>query len=151
ADKASPWWTVLAEPFVWFTLAGFTLINLLISGYTLWLPSLLRALGIESIEIVGWLSGAPFLLGVLGIFLIARHSDQHGQERRWLSACRAFLTGLLLVVAMLLPPQFMVLQVILLILCGFPMKAFLPLIFTNLTETLPRQKAVPAVVFVNTT
>ncbi len=151
ADNAAPWWTVLAEPAVWFTLAGFTLINLLISGYTLWLPSLLRALGIERIETVGWLSGAPFLFGVLGIYLIARHSDHHGQERRWHSAVPAFLTGLLLVVDMVLPSRFLMLQVALLILCGFPMKAFLPLVFTNLTEILPRQKAVPAVVFVNTT
>lgn len=151
SDASAPWWTILAEPVAWTTLAGFTFINLLISGYTLWLPSLLRALGIESIEIVGWLSGAPFLLGVLGIFLIARHSDQHGQERRWHAAVPAFVTGLLLVIAMILPSRFMVLQVALLILVGFPMKAFLPLIFTNLTEILPRRKAVPAVVFVNTT
>ncbi len=150
-ETSAPWWSVLAEPAVWLTLGGFTLINLLISGYTLWLPSLLKSMGIASIELVGWLSGAPFLLGMAGIWVITRHSDARGQERRWHAAIPTFATGVVLILAMLLPPQLMVLQIGLLILSGFPMKMFLPLIFARLTEILPREKAVPAVVIVSTT
>ena len=150
-ETTAPWWTVLAEPAVWLTLAGFSLINLLISGYTLWLPSVLQSLGIASIEIVGWLSGAPFLMGMLGIYVITRHSDRNGQERRWHAAIPTCLTGAILLFAMAMPAELRMLQIGLIILSGFPMKMFLPLIFARLTEILPRATAVPAVVIVSTT
>jgi MFS family permease len=136
---------------VWLTLLGFVLINLLISGYTLWLPSLLHAMGSMSVMTIGILSGLPFLAGMAGIFVVTQHSDRHGQERRWHAAIPSMLTGLLLVAAMLVPSSAMVLQIALLVVVGFPMKMFLPLIFTQLTEILPKSKSVTAVVIVSTT
>ena len=149
-QASGAWWSIFSEPSVWLTFAGFTLINQLITGYTLWLPSLLREMGGMSIVTIGWLSGLPFLAGMVGILLITRHSDRHGQERRWHAALPTMLTGAVLMAAMVLPPSAWVLEIALLVAAGFTMKMFLPLIFTRLTETLPRSKAIPAVVFVNT-
>lgn len=148
-DQSDKWWTIFSEPSVWLTFLGGTLISQLIGAYQLWLPSLLKSLAPMSIETIGWLSGLPFLAGMAGIYLITRHSDRHGQERRWHAAIPTMITGVLLIAAMLLPTGALIAQVALLIAAGFTMKMFLPLIFTRLTETLPRSKAVPAVVFVN--
>lgn len=150
-QQTSPWWTVLSEPAVWLTLAGFTLINFLISGYTLWLPSLLQSMGNMSVVTVGLLSGLPFLAGMVGIFAVTQHSDRRGQERRWHAAIPTVLTGALLIAAMVLPKSMVTLQIVMLVIVGFPMKMFLPLIFTRLTEILPKSKSVPAVVIVSTT
>lgn len=143
------WWTIFSEPSVWLTMIGATLIMQLITGYQVWLPSVFKGMGGLSIQVVGILSGLPFLAGMAGIWLITEHSDRHGQERRWHAAVPTFITGVLLIAAMALPPPLMVLQIVLLVVAGFTMKMFLPLIFTSLTETLPRTKAVAAVTFVN--
>lgn len=148
-ESSDKWWTILSEPSVWLTFLGATLISQLIGAYQLWLPSLLKSISDVSIETIGWLSGLPFLAGMAGIYLITRHSDRHGQERRWHAAIPTIVTGLLLIAAMVLPTGAVVAQITLLIAAGFTMKMFLPLVFTRLTETLPRSKSVPAVVLVN--
>lgn len=148
-EKSDKWWTIFMEPSVWLTLIGCTFISQLIAGYQLWLPSLLHSMSSLPIEMIGLLSGLPFLAGMLGIFLITYHSDRHGQERRWHAAIPTIITGLLLIIAMELPRNRVAMQITLLIAAGFTMKMFLPLIFTRLTETLPRAKAIIAVVFVN--
>lgn len=148
-ERSEKWWTIFSEPVVWMTLFGSVFITQLIAGYQLWLPSLLKAKSTLPIEWVGVLSGLPFLLGMAGIYLITQHSDNHGQERRLHAAIPTMITGLMLIIAMLIPSA--PVEIAILILAGFPMKMFLPLVFTNLTECLPRGKAIPAVVFVNAT
>ncbi len=148
-SASSKWWTIFSEPAVWLTFFGGLGISQLIAGYQVWLPSLLRETGSMSIETIGILSGLPFLAGMAGIFVITQHSDKHGQERRWHAAIPTMITGVLLILAMALPVNLVVAQIVLLIVAGFFMKMFLPLVFTRLTETLPHSKAVAAVVFVN--
>lgn len=148
-EKSDKWWTIFAEPAVWLTLVGSTFISQLIAGYQLWLPSLLHSVSSLSVEMIGLLSGLPFLAGMVGIFWITWHSDRHGQERRWHAAIPTIVTGLVLIAAMLMSGYSVTLQITLFIVAGFTMKMFLPLVFTRLTETLPRAKALTAVVFVN--
>ncbi|WP_437891799.1 MFS transporter [Phytobacter sp. V91] len=148
-EKSDKWWTIFAEPSVWLTLIGSTFISQLIAGYQLWLPSLLHSASTLSVEMIGLLSGLPFLAGMLGIILITWHSDRHGQERRWHAAIPTIITGVVLIAAMLVAPASVPAQITLLIAAGFTMKMFIPLVFTRLTETLPRTKAITAVVFVN--
>lgn len=142
-------WAVLKEPAVWLTFFGDAFVNLLISGYTTWLPSALKAMPGMSIQAVGWLTGLPFILAMFGMFVITRHSDKHGQERRWHSAIPCMITGVLLVIAGMIPEPMYAIQIIVLVLLGFTMKMFLPLIFTRLTELLPAENAVTAVALVN--
>ncbi len=147
-DSASIW-SVLSEPAVWLTFFGFACITLLLGGYVTWLPSALKAMPGMSIETVGWLSGIPFIAAMFGMFFITRHSDKHGQERRWHSAIPCMVTGVLLIIAGLTPARMYVFEIAVLIVMGFTMKMFLPLIFTRLTELLPSEKAVTAVGLVN--
>ena len=146
----TPWWTVLSEPVVWLSFGGFALIGFLISGFTVWLPSLLTASADLSVSEVGWLSGLPYLAGIAGLYLNAHHSDWHGQERRWHAAVPTMLAGASLIGAILLKQSFAA-EVALLVFAGFTMKAYLPLVYAQLTEVLPKTKAMPAVVAVNTT
>lgn len=59
---------------------------------TLWVPSIIAGFGIKDVFHVGLLSSIPFCLGAIGMFAIARHSDQK-QERRWHTALSIMLTG----------------------------------------------------------
>jgi sugar phosphate permease len=67
---------VWALAFVYFTAACANY------AYAFWLPTILRSLGIESIEKIGWWSAVPYSFGIAGALAIARSSDIR-KERRW--------------------------------------------------------------------
>jgi sugar phosphate permease len=148
-SKGDSWWTVLAEPAVWLTLLGFSLINLMSTGFTIWLPTILKSFEQLSIVAIGWLSGLPALAGMFGILLISRHSDKHGQERRWHAAIPTLLAGMLMSAVAFLPSPFYCLQIVLFVFVGFTQKMFLPLIFVRLTEILPSHKSAHAIALTN--
>lgn len=54
-------------------------------GLLLWLPQILRAMGVERDLVIGGLSALPPLIGVGGSLLVGASSDRHGERRRHLA------------------------------------------------------------------
>ena len=146
---ADGWWTIFSEPAVWLLTAGFGLNSILLYGFTLWLPAVLKSYGTLSEFMIGVYAGLPFAMTMLGILYISQHSDRHGQERRLHAALPTIATGLVMISAAYIPAQLYLLQIALFMVVGFTMKMLVPLIFSRLTEILPMRKAVPAVALVS--
>ena len=47
-----------------------------------WLPSIIKSLGYESAQTVGWLSAIPYLFAAVFMVWAGRSADKH-RERRW--------------------------------------------------------------------
>lgn len=54
---------------------------LAIYGLSLWLPTIIKQFGVSDMS-TGLLSAVPYLFAVVGLLLVPRHSDRHG-ERYW--------------------------------------------------------------------
>lgn len=147
-SEKAPWWTIFNEPAVWLITIGFSLNSVLLYGTTLWLPTILKSYHLGEI-VVGTLSGAPFLLTMIGVWYITRRSDRHNQERRLHAAIPTVISGLIMIAAACVPTQYFWIQIALLVLMGLPLKMLTPLVFTRLTEILPMRKAIPAVAIVS--
>jgi len=57
-------------------------------GIAFWLPTIVKALGVQGYWNVGLLSAIPWGVATIGMLIISRHSDQTG-ERRWHYALNA--------------------------------------------------------------
>jgi MFS family permease len=81
-----------ADPYVW--LLAFIYFAASGSGQVLqlWLPTVIRELGVKSIASVGWLSVIPFAAAALGMLVIPRLSDK-GKSRRWHYASALFVAA----------------------------------------------------------
>jgi len=148
-SETDSWMTIFNEPAVWLMTLGFGLNTILLYGLTLWLPTVMKSYGQLSETTIGFFSGAPFVMSMLGIYYISRRSDKHGQERRWHAAIPTILTGLMMCAAAFIPLSLFYLQIALFVLIGFTLKMLMPLVFSRLTEILPLRKAMPAVAFVS--
>jgi MFS family permease len=73
---------VLANPGVW--LLGFVYFCLQcgVYGFTFWLPTIIRATGVEQPLAIGWLSAIPYLAAGLFMLAVGRSADA-ARERRW--------------------------------------------------------------------
>ncbi|WP_028217793.1 MFS transporter [Paraburkholderia oxyphila] len=49
---------------------------------TFWLPTMIKGLGVASIDTIGWYTAVPYIFGALGVLVISRSSDRF-KERRW--------------------------------------------------------------------
>lgn len=147
--QSDPWWKIFNEPAVWFLTLGFGLSSILLYGTTLWLPTILKSYNALGEVTVGILSGAPFLMTMLGVWYITRRSDRHNQERRLHAAIPTIITGLIVIAAAYVPSHLYWLQIGLFLLMGFPLKMLTPLVFARITEILPIRKAIPAVAVVS--
>ncbi|MFC0401455.1 MFS transporter [Paraburkholderia rhizosphaerae] len=139
------WLTIFIEPFVWVLVLGFACSQVILYGLTLWLPTIFKATDQISGMMIGVLSGAPFIMSMLGIYYITNRSDKHNQERRWHAAIPMIVSGVLLIVLALTATHLLYLQIALILAIGFLLKMPTPLISSYLTEILPLRKAVPAV------
>ncbi|MBU9363464.1 MFS transporter [Burkholderia multivorans] len=139
--EGGAWRSMLAEPIVWFLVSGFSLINLLVNGFTLWLPSAIKSASSYGMLSIGLLSALPWVADMVGIFVISRSSDRY-QERRLHAAIPMILAGCLLLVAANVGTWSFAFQIALFTLMGFFVHMFLPLIFTYTTEVLPQKTAV---------
>jgi sugar phosphate permease len=147
-SETDPWWTILSEPALWFLTLGFGLNNVLLYGATLWLPTVMKSYGELSEVMIGFFSGAPFVMSMFGIFYITNRSDKHGQERRLHAAVPTILTGLSMIAAAFVPASLFYLQIALFMAVGFTLKMLTPLVAARVMEILPMRKAVPAVAIV---
>lgn len=62
-------------------------------GVSFWLPTLIKATGVERPLDIGLLSAIPYIVAIIAMNLINRSSDRHA-ERRWHFAIPAVLGGL---------------------------------------------------------
>jgi MFS family permease len=51
-------------------------------GITFWLPSIVRAFGVEGYLHVGLITAIPYSVAVVGMILLSRNSDRTGERRR---------------------------------------------------------------------
>ncbi|SUS06574.1 Sugar phosphate permease [uncultured Defluviicoccus sp.] len=145
--ETGSWHAALRHRVVWLLLGGFSLINMLNYGFTLWLPSAIQSVSSLGIASVGLLSAMPYVAGIAGLLVITRSSDRR-QERRLHTGLPMILIGLLLLIGVTLMKHSVVGQMATFTLMGFFFYMYLPLIFTLLTEVLPRHVAIPGISFV---
>ena len=81
--------SALAEARVWMLVVVYLGVTTAAYGIGLWLPSLLRNASGTSNFVVGLLSAIPYLATMLGMVLVAAHSDRT-RERKWHLAGSAF-------------------------------------------------------------
>lgn len=84
---------VLRHPLVWMFALVYFGSSMGQYGFGFWLPSIIKATGVESTTHISLLSAIPYAFGVVAMILVGRHSDRTG-ERRW-HYCAAASTGAL--------------------------------------------------------
>jgi ACS family tartrate transporter-like MFS transporter len=67
---------------VWLFSALYLSLVVALYSISFWLPQILQRLSGSSDLVVGFVSALPYIVAAVGMVLIARHSDAHG-ERRW--------------------------------------------------------------------
>jgi MFS transporter, ACS family, tartrate transporter len=87
--------SALAEARVWMLVVVYLGVTTAAYGIGLWLPSLLRNVSGTSNFVVGLLSAIPYLATMLGMVLVAAHSDRT-RERKWHLAGSAFACSIAL-------------------------------------------------------
>ncbi|MBO9648128.1 MAG: MFS transporter [Variovorax sp.] len=60
------------------------------TGY--WMPTLIRGLGVEDLKTIGILTSVPFVIALVGMYVLGRSSDRR-MERRWHVALPMLLSG----------------------------------------------------------
>jgi D-galactonate transporter len=81
-DRFHSFGAALGRPLIWVFAGVYFAFCCATYGLTLWLPSIVYAIGVHSIFDVGLLCAIPNVAGVFGIILLSRHSDAVN-ERRW--------------------------------------------------------------------
>lgn len=71
----------LKDPRVWLLCLIILMFNTGYYGMTFWLPSILKASGIEDVWHIGLLSAIPYLFGAIAMILIPLHSRKVGERR----------------------------------------------------------------------
>ncbi|MDE2514654.1 MAG: MFS transporter [Rhodospirillales bacterium] len=141
------WQGMLKDRNVWLLLGAFSMINMLSYGFSLWLPSAIKAASTLGIGSVGMLSALPYIAAVFGLIAVTRSSDKRG-ERRLHVALPMLVIGVLLWVGAYFGQHAVVIQMVAFVAMGFFLYMFLPILFTFLTELLPQEMAIPAIAFV---
>lgn len=72
----------LTSSSLWILVAVFFLIQVGFYGYSLWLPTLVKAISGGSNLTVGLISALPWIAGMAGAILMARYADLTGERRR---------------------------------------------------------------------
>jgi sugar phosphate permease len=67
---------------VWGFIAFWFLYNLAFNGFTMWLPTVIKALNGGSAETIGWLTAIPYLLAFAGMIAISALSGRLMSPRR---------------------------------------------------------------------
>jgi sugar phosphate permease len=146
ARASADWRGMFRQPAVWLLLCAFSLNNMVNYGFTLWLPTVLKAASSENIGHVGLLSALPYIASILGVILVTYSSDRFN-ERRMHAGFPLLMVGVLLFVGSQAGPHSVLVQMAAFTLIGFFMFMTLPLISALSTDFLPRQWAIPSIAF----
>ncbi|MRW89685.1 MFS transporter [Duganella sp. FT80W] len=88
---------VLRNGSVWMLGVIYFCIQMGVYAINFWLPSIIKALGFQSAQTVGWLSAVPYLLAAVFMVWAGRSSDKHRERRFHVSLPMGMgLIGLLL-------------------------------------------------------
>jgi MFS family permease len=66
---------------VWVLCAIYFTLMIGLYGIAFWLPTIVRAFGIEGYLGVGMITAIPYAVAVIGMILLSRHSDKTGERR----------------------------------------------------------------------
>jgi len=82
---------VLRDPKVYAAAIAYIAVIAGTSTLGLWAPTLFKRMGTDA-SMIGILTGAPYIIAVISMYLVGRNSDRT-QERRWHYACSMFAAG----------------------------------------------------------
>jgi len=72
---------LLADKYLWLMTAIFFCFCTGTTGWVMWLPTLLKNIMKMSLTNVGWLNALPFLMSLIGLYLMGALSDKKGDRR----------------------------------------------------------------------
>ncbi|NWA04149.1 MFS transporter [Pseudomonas gingeri] len=87
---------VLRDSKVYVLAAAYFCIIFSIYAMSFWLPAIIRSLGVDDTQQVGWYAATPYLGAALGMYWIGRRSDRLG-ERRYHCAVPAIIGAIVLI------------------------------------------------------
>ena len=96
------WADVLRSPKTYVLALGYACLISAMYGFSFWLPTLLRDMGVVQLTTIGFYAAVPYVLAILVMLLAAMSSDRSG-DRRWHSAGLAAVAALMLGVSTALP------------------------------------------------
>jgi len=76
---------LLADKYLWLITAIFFCFCTSTIGWVIWLPTLLKNIMKMSLTRVGWLTSLPFLLSLVGLYLMGVLSDRKGNRRFYIA------------------------------------------------------------------
>ena len=135
------WRGMLRQPAVYLLLGATCFNNMLFYGFSLWLPTVLKAATSMNIASIGMVNALPYIAAAIGLVLCTRSSDRH-KERRIHAAIPMIAAGILLVLGA--HTDFGLFKMFIFILVGFAMYMTLPLISAMVTDFFPSRMAMPA-------
>ena len=135
------WHGMLRQPAVCLLLGATCFNNMLFYGFSLWLPTVIKAATSMNIASIGMVNALPYVAAAIGLVLCTRSSDRH-KERRLHGAIPMMAAGILLFLGA--QTDFGPLKMSIFILVGFAMYMTLPLISTMVTDFFPSRMAMPA-------
>lgn len=82
AQRAANFGDVLRSPWIWAMGLVYFCVQGGVYAINFWLPSLMRASFGEDLQLIGWLSAAPYAVAAAVMLLVGRSADRT-RERRW--------------------------------------------------------------------
>ena len=95
-------WGAFGNRTVWILCAGYFGIIMGLYGISFWLPTLIKASGINDPLTIGWLTMIPYAVTAVAMVLVGRSSDKM-KERRWHVALPAVVGAAGLIASTLFP------------------------------------------------
>ncbi|MDR3671569.1 MAG: MFS transporter [Holophaga sp.] len=141
APQSPDWHAMLRQPTVWLLLGATCFNNMIFYGFSLWLPSVIKAATSLNIVSIGMVNAVPYVAAGIGLLWCTRSSDRH-KERRLHAGIPMIVGGILLFLGSQVDAG--MLKLILFVLVGGTMYMTLPLISTLVTDVFPAQMAIPA-------
>lgn len=147
SDTCSSTAAALRNPYVWLMCAIYGFLATGVFGIGVWLPTMLKRAGAQSIVSIGWLTAIPNLFAVAAMILLARSSDR-SRRRRWHLAGANLVAALALVGAVHSAGS-LPLTVVLLTVATMGITAVMPLFWPLPTALLSGVGAAAGIAFVN--
>ena len=138
---------MLADPRIYLLSLAYACLLAATMGLVFMAPSLIRSWGVQDLVEIGWYTGLPNLLGLVGMIVIGGHSDRHG-ERRWHYAFCIALAMLGVGLSTLIEGSAL-LKVSVMAVSYIGIASATPLFFTSVTEYLPRSVAAGGIALIS--
>ncbi len=74
-------WQAAADPFIYVLAAGYFCIICGIYAITFWLPTIVKAAGVQDLFTIGVYTAIPYLVSIPAVYALSASSDRHGERR----------------------------------------------------------------------